>query len=1807
MKRFLTIAAIFFITAVTVSAKPAKRDSDGHVLVKEWTEYCEAAAEDLPRTRENILGKILDKAESERLDWDFYDAACKYYDAIRSYDWKKASGTYDALQKRITDYGSPVMLWNAGHNFPYFIDINEYGIRELTSGAAGERLRQERNDPFYLQDRFLKSGSLPSVIVANLRNDYEYLLWSALMRSLSASRYRNAGLDSLNGFTYAVSALKEYYDGLYPQAACIEFIEAVRIPKDSADCRKAALERFAGKYPDKGIRFFAESALMEMEFEALSSSAAATSDDFRALREKCVAFEKNRKAEKAEADLLSQCTYPEGLIRKMDFRQISARIQDNTDTLLTALKNLDKVRIRLMDADSTVIEEKVLENGTRSYFIPDTLKYVISGIDDGDYIIECSSGDVRTAFRYRRHTLSAALQRQDRGIALYLADFVTGEPVRKADIDIYYKDSLIRTIPGQTFDGFTLIDTGISEPDGLYYLQCRLTGPDGRLRMSGKTMFRPASSGIQDTAAGQGCIILKDRAAFNPGDTLKFKVILYETIADGNQARAKTDYRIWADAGEVTAELKDAAGKTVGKKTLKVNDFGSAAASFHLPEDSRNGRFTLSISRHGKVLETTSLRVDEFELPTFGVTFEPSNEIYFPGDTVTVRGKIESYSGRSLAAAHISYSVTMWNETCSEGSLEPAPDGSFELPFTTKDKADGSSYHYYTVEIKVTDATGESHRFSKGIPVYDFYFNAVLENAATGSVQPYAADAEADSADFYGLGILEGDFAILTFDLRNAGSDPVYDRKVSYSVDYDGQSIISGEALSCEKTWIDLSSWPSGVFRLKASAKADGREKTCVLDLVKTAENDTALCHPFRHFIKVLPSEDIRLQFGAADGPVWAAVQLFGGENTCLESGMVHIEGICGKEGSLKTLSYAFEEGYPDAVEMKITWFRDGDIFTFSHDFTRPQSGLDLPLSFSRFTDKAWPGERCVYEIQTLPGVECAVSVFDMTTETIQANWWDRLEPRFRLPSVYETRATGRIYGLGLSPAFRWDGTVGFGTAEMIPFQTAVSSPRLAADAVLEKSSVQNSVMSKASGASPALEVSIRENFADALAFYPFLRSDENGKISFEVTAGDKLSTFYVSLFAHDKAMHNNALRQKMLVTLPVAVSVTEPSFLFSGDRYDMQVSLSNTSETASEGTLSLYLYDGGDYDTAAPLMVMSRPAGIASGAASAEIFSIDVPEGIDTLGIKVTYLASEGFSDGIFVTVPVSAPEQILYESHSALLKGGMSRDSLYSALRQEFVNVSGYGAVSQEISIADMLGEAIPDTVPNPSSPDAVSTAGAWFSARLSHFLKGGPKDDMEDGTGICKDCERLAAELLAYQNTTGGFAWLKGGPSSPAVTATVLEYIACLSQKGLAGEDDAVLRAAEKAVRYLDSRYFSDDSYETWRGGITLGQYLYVRSLYAGIPLSKDLGRKEKKAFAKEVKVYAFGKEAGAPGYILYKARRAMTVLNFIGAADKDRENFLGSIGVKVDKKLSSALGKQMASLKEYAAAHRSGGKYYPNAVLPFRGLLENELYAHTVLCRLLSGYGEIFSDSEASEIADDIRLWIMIQKETQDWGEDPAFLLAIDEVSEGSEDLLEAKVLILTQKYRKPFSGIRAAGNDISVRCRYFVEDTTSAAGQAGDYAVPEGFREISEGEVLKVGDRVMAVYEIWSAENRSFVRLTAPRYASLRPEKQLSGPYGISFRPRTSGTALRYFTPYSYREVKSDRSIWYIDVLPEENTVLTETLIVTQAGEFSSPVTGIECLYAPHYRANDSCHRKLSSTASASFEETFGPAGHQHLP
>ena len=1789
---FMAVLAAATFAAGDACAKDGRRDASGHVLVSEWKRWEDAVKKDLPDSQREILEDILEKSEKRDLPWDFYSAAKACYYGVRLSNWKEAGATAGMIARKTGEYGNLVVTWNlASDRFP---EVELPAISAILS--ARESLLGKKTDQFYqnVQDGWPGSRDIPESIVGRFGNDYEYMLWEVLGRALYLDPAAGSEpADSSITFAAAKKLLADYYGDRYPESAYLEYIGLHRIQDETG--RIAALKDFIAKYHDKGIRFYAGADILVHRFDSLSR-ALAPSSGFKALRESCGAFEKARLAEKGDSGLLRDLETVKNLIGRLDFRRVTAWVQDRTDTLKVALQNVREADVRIYSyrgdiphpdylvpvpdagtsgdkgrygrwADSTLVHRERLDNSAGSYYVPDTLSIPLKGFDDRNYYIICEGGEVSAAFAYRKRSVSVACRYQDGQAAIYAADYITGRPVDTADVSIFRNDSLVTCRKNMPLDGFTPLSMPAGT-EGRYSLECSFTDDGGIFRQSRRIYFVSSSSSREQVSSDDAlsCLIFKNMAAFNPGDTLKYKAVLYESsdirIPGAGNGWKRTGYRVWTGETPVVAELVDVSRNVVASDTLRVNEMGSVAGYFVLPEGGMNGRYTLRLGAGGKVLASSDLTVDEFVLPTFGITFDEDGCIYFPGDTVTVSGKIESYSGQSLAATAVTCSVSLWGEVTEEKTLPVADDGSFSVSFRSGDGKNSSGYFYHLVTVKAVDATGEMQEASCGVAVCDFDLYAEFGNESSSQIMQAggrSGDAEAYSADVYRAVALEGNFAVVTFSLRNASYQPVDDGTVVYTVTHGGETVCRAEAVPGEKVWIDLSSWPSGTFRLKASAKVKDVEKVCIYDLVKTGEEDESLDKAFENFFKVIPSGDIKVQFGASAGPVWAVVQLFGGEDTCLHSGMVHLDGEKGKPGSLKTLSFPYMDSYPDVVRMEIFYFRNGQAYTFSHDFERKSRDLALPLTFSRFTDKAAPGEECLYEITAAPGAELVVSVFDMSSETFRHNTWNRLYPRKYPPYPRLDYMAGSSYGKGSSPAFS-------GALEALNIRGTALSDRLlsgtdggyrkyasanVAAPVLEEAMVQTKVQDQA--AAEASGLAVREDFASALAFYPFLKADGEGKATFSFTAGDKLSTYYVSVFAHDRETKNGIIRQEMLVTLPVTVSAAPPAYLYSGDRYVMKVSLSNVSGEDSEGTLSMFLYDGGDYADLTPSMVTNRPVKVPAGSASAMEFGMDVPRDIDTLGVKIVYMADDGVSDGIFVAVPVREPQQTLYESHSALLLSGMDRDSLYSAIRDRFVNVSGYGAEAREISIADMLRAAVPDQTGD-VSPDALSVVRAYFASRIAASL-GGTTDAEASG--------KLCGRLLSFQNAGGGFSWLKGGPSSPVVTAAVLEYLAVLDGKGLSPDVPELKTAAERAVRYLDRYCFSPDRLAGWAGGISLQQYLYIRSMYGDLPLEEKLSRKEMKAFSRQVKGYLYGKGTDPAGYILYKARRAGTVMNFLDGTGNDA--FLVSVGLKKTRKMSSALDRYFVSLKEYAVAHPSGGIYYPNAVMPFRGLLENELYAHSLLCELMSRYGD-------SATADGIRLWIMVQKETQDWGDDPAYMLALSAVSEGSSALLASRVLVLTQKYMKPFGEIKASGNGLSVQCRYFVEDRSIEDGD-----IP-GYREILPGEVLEVGDKVMAVYDLWSEENRSFVRLTAPRYAAMRPLDQLSGASGLVLR-RLSVPGYMAFSPYSYREVKADRCNWYFDVLAEEKTRITEAMVVTQTGEFVSPVAELECMYAPHYRAN----------------------------
>ena len=860
----------------------------------------------------------------------------------------------------------------------------------------------------------------------------------------------------------------------------------------------------------------------------------------------------------------------------------------------------------------------------------------------------------------------------------------------------------------------------------------------------------------------------------------------------------------------------------------------------------------------------------------------------------------------------------------------------------------------------------------------------------------------------------------------------------------------------------------------------------------------------------------LELKVVAGSKPVWMIVEAHGTGNKLLWKKMERFSPEADGPATAK-VNYAMKATDPEVMDISVIYFQDKSCYSRSCTLRRTDHRWDLPLKFTRFLDTTAPASQYTFEIKTLAGVEIGASIFDKSTERYSTNIWNHVRATaLPAPIISRNNITGT------DESSRRIMLRGLGGRKLMSKASANIAMMATADAAAieeeeEEDDEAIAFMLADGGQSYNTDIPIRENFANTIAWEPFLRSDNDGKVQFKFTNADKLSTYYVQLFAHDKAMRNETLRREMVVTIPVKISLLEPQFLYEGDRYLTRIALSSALSKTTAGTLSVQLMDGAEYKDAKVLSSASCRIEIPANGSASQDFALDVPD-VEHLGIKAVFRPESGElgSDAVFVSVPVSQPAQTLTEAHSAILLSGDDKATLEASLRAMFENVDGSIPELQEISIRKMIEEAVPSEL-RTDCDNAISLARALYAWGLCSKLGISPEFNREEAI----------KKLLACRNSDGGLGWFAQMPSSPLVTAVVLRLL-----HGQQIVDE------ESAVHYIDARYFDKNKEGWWYRGLSMEQYLHTRSLFPEV----SFRQKTDAGWRKAVRNYLVpSKSRGLNGQIAAKARRVQTLDNFLSL--EGGPALASALGVKLGTraKLRKSLAADVESLTEYAQPHKSGGIYYPNAVMPWRGLLETELDAHCALIGIMDAFGH-------SDIADGIRLWIMIQKETQSWKQDPGYIEAIGAVLSGPESVLQTMVLALKAEYTLPFSEIRASGNGMSI----------------ARTALPE---------VMHVGDRVRLSFNISNEENRSFVKLTIPFGAGLVPVNQMSG----------------YRWGY-YRNVLPDRIECWYEVYPEENTTVSEEFYVTRAGSFQSPVATIECEYAPHYRANDEWNGRMEISA-----------------
>lgn len=1489
-------------------------------------------------------------------------------------------------------------------------------------------------------------------------------------------------------WTRAVRQRGEAFDslaGIYPEGSVERSLSEFAALSPSKQARPQALREFARRHENRAAALLALGELLELRRDSLARlESPASQKAYLELREDCRSF--NRMCggySGLEGRIAGVCKQGKAILEQLEAPSMDVEVVDGQAVL--SLRNLSGASLKVYDGQRLIFKRD-LKNDRRSFYVPDTLRCRLETPCDGEYLLRVSQGDIEREVRYLRESLSISLRRDARGTAVFVADYRSGDPLDNCTITLFKDgDSSAGCCgPLDCREGYAYLDADFaSKLEALRYR----AGIQASCQAADGTL---RLSGILE--AGYREL----RRTMPEADAHMDRAVLLTDagyFTPGQSCRFKAillrgQQELQLREGvKVEVSLVDSQGKTLAVRELTSSNMGSVHGEFQLGETLRSGIYSVQLKEGGKFLAGKAIRLERAELPAFTLEWDEADDLHLKGERICISGRLTDYAGHSMQPQKAVVSINAGSGPVQESEVHTESDGSFRICFKASDR----DFDYYDIKFSVTDKAGRSREFSKFCrSTGRISFSLGLENAAQASA-------------------LAVEDTVARFRLNR-------DRRIEidYSLLLDGREVLKGRL--GDGNLLELPLKAEGRYRLKAVGSIEGKPEYRTeesLDFIHLTDSSNTLSFDCPSFFKKCSTGERAILAGTTLGRARIVAELFNDRAELIERQLVSIEGRKGQAGSLGRI--AFKSDTQGRSYARLLFFRDGKGFSYSCTFdAREAKTPPLKLEFTRFEDRTRPATRYSFQLRTEPGAECAASIFDIASENFMDNRWQRVESRqagMLMPSFREMCGRNDSdYLLFAQPVY----------ARSLSMKSAAVNSM---DDLVESAELDE----QASEQDPAGK--LRSDLSPVLFWAPELKADKHGLVELSFKTSDRLSRFAVQVFAHDRKFSNNSLRQTMTVSLPVKLDISRTGTLFEGDSICIPISVSSLLESSHSGVLEISFLrrDGSDKVlncsrfniNIEPSAVISRSVGLL------------VPEGLSRLGILARFIpdGAEEAADALLVELDVKPAVQTIVEAHSALVADKADEPSVEALLRSRFTQ-GGELARRKTIDIAGMVRQALGERKEQVGR-DLISLVDALYADILSSRELGTPADSVRRQE--CLD------GILQCRCSDGGFGWRAGMRASPVLTAVLLEKAAGM------GDDcpQALSGCIEDAVRFIDSSMFKQGG--TLRG-LGLGQYLHTRSLYPQFAWdAPGLDARGRRELRKAIRTCLLGRD-GAParGQILAKARGACTLENLLSGEDGKR--LASAWGLRAGR-MGKTLQGCIESLAQYSVEHPSGGLYYPNAVLPFRGLLENELYAHTLLCRIMDRHSR-------GEIAEGLRLWMMIQKESQQWGSDPAFIDAAAQVLKGSAKTLGTNLMVLSLERSLPLDKVLPASNGVGLEVSYSLVQTID--GKRVE-------KPLKKGDTLKIGDRILARYALRSDENRSFVKLTVPRCAAFSPASQISGVI-------RSG---------AYRDLREDRTEYWFDLLPEEETLLLEEFFVTNEGRFQGAAAVLESSYAPHYRAN----------------------------
>jgi hypothetical protein len=442
------------------------------------------------------------------------------------------------------------------------------------------------------------------------------------------------------------------------------------------------------------------------------------------------------------------------------------------------------------------------------------------------------------------------------------------------------------------------------------------------------------------------------------------------------------------------------------------------------------------------------------------------------------------------------------------------------------------------------------------------------------------------------------------------------------------------------------------------------------------------------------------------------------------------------------------------------------------------------------------------------------------------------------------------------------------------------------------------------------------------------------------------------------------------------------------------------------------------------------------------------------------------------------------------------------------------------------------------------------------------------------------RTFEKFTERQLHNGGFSWYPGMPESRWISQLIAEGLTQI----LFEQDDATRTMIEKLLNYLDYTLYQDyqlirkqtdfDSKRMTINTLQL-QYLVIRTHFREYNMKQD-----------HVEAYEYflrQTEEHRHRLSLYEKALAARVLHRLKKSDAARE--------------------LIQSLRETAIKSTENGMFWANNKAGYYWN-ERPVSVHAEIMQAMHEVGGQSSDLQ------EMKIWLMRQKQTQQWNSPIASLHAIEAITSTGNGLImnapQYNIAIndqeISNKQVQPGAGyvlqkVNEAAIPNNIRITPPVTSTiTSLAWGAVYWQYFTGFSDLtdagsglrlsktyflsqtvnnvtklipldhSEAQQLKTGDRIVVRLIVNTDRNLEFVALKDLRAACLEPLNQISG---TQWKER-----LIY-----YRTTSDASTQYFFQHLPKGSYVFEDVYFINSTGDYSGGLASIQCQYAPEFNAH----------------------------